>query len=68
MAGSNNCEVEITERVIKKCELIAEWEDEEVFKSWQDKMSLQDQTLSHTLHISDVKWIRKIKENSTRGQ
>ena len=27
-----------------------------------------DKTLIHTLHISDVKWIQKRKENSTREQ
>ena len=49
----------LKKRVIKKCKLIAEWEDEELFKSWQEKTSLQDQTLSHTLHISDAKLSRK---------
>ena len=61
MTGSNSCEVEIKERVIKKCKPSAEWQDEEIFKSWQEKMSLQDQTLNHTLHISDAKWILKRK-------
>ena len=47
---------------------IAEWEDEELLKSWQEKMSLQDKTLSRTLHISDAKWAQEIEGNSTRGQ
>ena len=34
------------------------WEDEEFFKSWQEKTSLLDQTLSFTLRISDTKWIQ----------
>ena len=68
MTGSNNCEIEIKERVIKKCKRITELEDKELFKSRQEKTNLQDQTLSQTLHISDAKWIQKIKENSTRWQ
>ena len=69
MAGSNNCDVEIKESVIKKIKLITDWEDEELFIFWQEKMDLQDQTLSHTFNISDAKWIQKKKEkkNSTRG-
>ena len=57
MVGSNNYEIEIKERVMKKCKLIAEWEDKELFKSWHEKASLQNHTLSHILHISDAKWI-----------
>ena len=34
----------------------------------REKMSLQDQTLNHTLYFSDAKWMRKIKENSAGGQ
>ena len=68
MAGNNKCEVEIEEKVLKKCKLLAEWEDEGLFKSWQEKMSLQDQTLTQTLHVSDAKWIQKRKRNPTRGQ
>ena len=45
---------------LKKGKLIAEWEDGELFKFCHEKMSLQDQTLSHTLNISDVKWIQKL--------
>ena len=30
--------------------------------------SLPDQTLNHTLHVSEAKWIQKRKENSTRWQ
>ena len=33
MAVRNNCVVEMTERVIKKCKPAAEWEDEELFES-----------------------------------
>ena len=29
MAGNNDCEIEIKEKVIKKCKLIAEWEENE---------------------------------------
>ena len=68
MEGRNSCEIEIKERVNKKWNLIAEWEDKELFKSWQEKMSIQNQTHSHTLHITDAKWIQKIKEKSTREQ
>ena len=32
-AGSKNCKIEIKERVIKKCKVIEEWEDKELFKS-----------------------------------
>ena len=56
------------ESVIKKIKLITDLEDEELFIFWQEKMNLQNQTLSHTLHISDAKWIQKRKEDSTRGQ
>ena len=68
MAGSNNCEVEIKDRVFKKCKPTEEWEDEELSNSLQEKMSLQNQTLNHTLHISDAKLSQKSKESSTRGQ
>ena len=68
MAGSNNCEVEMKKRVIKKCKPTAEWEDEELFKSWRKKMSLQDQTLNQTLYNSDAKRIQKKKEHSTLVQ
>ena len=64
MAGPNNCEVEIKDRAIKKCKPTAEWEDEELFKSWQEKMSVQDQTLNHTLHTWDAKWIQERKFNT----
>ena len=57
IAGSNNSEVE-RKGYLEKCKLIAEWEDEALFKSWQ-KISLQDQTLSHTLHFSEAKWNQK---------
>ena len=68
MTGSNNCEIEIKGGVIKKFKLKAEWEDEELFKSRLGKMIVLDQTLSHTLHICDAKWIQKIRENLSRGQ
>ena len=68
MAGSNKCDVEIEERVLKKFKLIAEWEDEGLFKPWQEKMRLQDETLTHILHISDAKMTQKGKQNSTGGQ
>ena len=68
MAGSNNCEVKTKERVIKKTKPTEEWEEKELLKSWRERMSLQDRTLDHILHISDVRWIQKIIENSTRRQ
>ena len=48
---------------LKKCKLISEQEDGELFKSWQEKMSLQDQTISHTPHISDAKLMQKINDS-----
>ena len=47
MAGSSNCEVEKRETVNKNCKLISEWEDEHLFKSWQEKMSLRSNPLSY---------------------
>ena len=61
MARSNNCEVEMKERAIKKCKLIADLRNEDLFNSWQEKMSLQDQTVIHSLHFSDAKWSQIIK-------
>ena len=45
--------------------LIAEWEDEELLKTWHAKTSLQDQTLSHVLQISDVKSRKLFKTGNT---
>ena len=39
MTGSNDCENEIKEGV-RKCKLIAEWEDEELFKYTKIKPSV----------------------------
>ena len=33
MAMINDCEMEQKERIIKKCKLMAEWEDQQLFKS-----------------------------------
>ena len=38
MVGSNYCETEIKEWVIKKSKLISEWEGEGLFKFWQEKL------------------------------
>ena len=47
--------------LLKKCKLIAKWADEELFKSWQGKVNLQDQTICYTLHFSNAKFIQKRK-------
>ena len=47
---------------------MANWGDEQLFKSWQQKMSFEERTLSHTLHISEAKWIQKWEKNWTREQ
>ena len=67
-AESNKFEFEKKKKVIKKSKPAAEWEDEELFKSWQEKMSLQDQNHNRTLHISYAKCTRKRKEHSTHGE
>ena len=36
MAGSNNCEVRLKERVSKRSKLIADWVDEELIKIWHE--------------------------------
>ena len=48
---------------LKDCKLLAEWEDGELFKTEQEKTSLQEQTFIHTLDITDAKWVQKRKEN-----
>ena len=59
MERSNGRKVEQKEKkgLLKKFKLIVEWEDKELFKLWQEKTRLQDQTLLYNLHISDAKWI-----------
>ena len=67
MTGSKNWEAEKNKGLLEKCKPTAEWEDEELFKSWREKLSLQDQTHNHTPHISHAKSTRKRKEHSTHG-
>ena len=56
------------ERVIEKMQADNRVGVQKHYKSWREKISLQDQNHKHTLHISHAKWTRKIKEHSTHVQ
>ena len=62
MTGSSNCEFEINETVIKKMQADSRVATLRAPQIMAEKMSLQDQTLIHTIHISNTKLIRKREE------